>query len=123
MKLFKIIPFFIFFSVVFFNCDNGDNKNQATSYPSLKIVNQLSTNGRVTSVSLVGYTFNSLSIQKDESQTFALDKGMPAGNNNINVEVGYYSGTAFSTNNKFNFKNGETRTITIKGGSNTAYLE
>ena len=95
------------------DCANNNNNNNSGTYPSLKVVNQHS--GRITSVLLVGYEFNTLSINTGQSQTFALDKGMPSGNNNINVSVTYYYGTTRWVNKNFTFINGAVTTITLKG--------
>jgi len=90
---------------VFFACEKNT---------SLKVVNQ--TSGKITSVSLVGYDFNSLSISTGQSQTFSLDNGMPGGYENINVSVTcsftYYNRWI---NNTFNFNKGGTTTITLSG--------
>ena len=105
---------------IFSGCDKDNaNSSKDNGYPSLMIVNQYAAS--ITSVSLVGYEFNTLSISTGQSQTFALDKGMPAGYKDINVSVTYrtssYPGTtSSSTSKKFDFKNGETTTITLNGG-------
>lgn len=104
---FMLLAILIIFGINFTTCDNGDNNK----YPSLKVVNQYQ--GRsILSVRLVGYEFNNLLISPGNSQTFTLMQGMPGGYNNINVTVNYGG----SISNKFNFNNGKTTTITLKGG-------
>jgi len=86
-------------------------------YPSMKIVNKYDTR-TITSVTLVGYEFKSLSIGFDSSQTFLLDKGMPGGYSNINISVSYHSGSAtWYVSNNFDFNDDKTTTITLKGSN------
>jgi hypothetical protein len=93
------------FGVVFFACEKNT---------SLKVVNQSS--GTITSVSLVGYEFKTLSIARGESQTFSLDNGIAAGYDNINVSVICSYPYHFRTiSNTFNFNKGGTTTITLSG--------
>ncbi len=106
-------------------CDNiADNK-----YPYLKVINENDDNNVITSVKLVDYTFENLSINVGESQTFTLDKGMPGGYDNINVNVSHkYGGVTRFQNIKVNFHNGDTTTIILKGcisyeGCQGFYLE
>jgi hypothetical protein len=96
------------------DCDN-DNDN-VIEYPSLKAVNQNNDNRSITSISLVGYEFNNLNITIGGSQTFVLDKGMPGGYSDINVQISHkYSAWSGSVSKKINFNTGETTTITLKG--------
>lgn len=110
MKLNKIalltLAFFILSTLVV-----GCSLDSTTT--KLKVVNQYE--GRyISNVSLVGYEFSSLNITYENSQTFNLDNGMPAGYDNINIQVTYRSGTAtWYTNKSFNLKNGATTTITL----------
>jgi len=83
------------------------------SYPSLTVVNQV--DGEIYLVELVGYNFYPLSIKIGQSQTFALDKGMPAGHENVFVRVSCYNRWEnIYGENTFNFNNGATTTITLK---------
>ncbi|WP_406672469.1 hypothetical protein [Natronospira sp.] len=92
-------------------------KEPPEEYPTLKIVNQVTDNRYISSVELVGYEFNNLNITSDNSQTFALDSGMPGGYENINIIVSYRTSTTptNSRNTTVNFKYGEITTITLKG--------
>lgn len=96
-----------------FSCSNGsNNENKETfstekKYPLLKVVNNYSQ--YIKSVSLVGYSFESLAIRYGESQTFHLSNGMPAGYENINVKV--WDGVHVASNYKCNFADGETTII------------
>jgi uncharacterized lipoprotein YehR (DUF1307 family) len=105
--------FLVLFSISFITCNNDSNiANNGAKYPSLKVVNHLGY--PIRSVSLVGYQFNNLNIV--DNQTFALTQGMPGGYNNINITITY--GDQFvrwSMSNTFNFKDGQTTTITAKG--------
>lgn len=74
----------------FSSCDKDNNcepcEDIKTTYPTLEIVNQHGNDFfTITSVSLVGYDFNSVAINWGELQTFVLDKGMSAGYKDINV--------------------------------------
>ena len=106
-------------------CDENDDPIE--EYPSLKVVNQNESNRKITFVVFVGYEFNNLSIAVGDSQTFALDKGMPGGYSNINVTVSY--STPYGDKSiKVNFSDGATTTITLKGctgaeGCDGLYLE
>ncbi len=97
--------------------DTTDPTDPVDLYPSLKVVNQYESR-LIKSVSLVGYEFNNLLITAGNSQTFALDGGMPGGYSNININVSYGSGSVTrQINSQFNFEDGETTTITLKGSS------
>jgi len=87
--------------------------------PSLKMVNEIGENYyAISKISLVGYEFKTLNIPKGSSQTFALDEGMPAGFENINVVV-YYSSrhVGRSVSAKINFNEEGVTTITLSGQS------
>ena len=95
--------------IIFGSC----NKNE--KHPSLRVVNGLS-GSTITSISLVGYEFKTLSISSGQSQTFTLDKGMSAGNDNIYISVTYNFGgysPSRTISNKFNFKNGAITSIKL----------
>ena len=87
--------------------------------------------GAIISVTLVGYDFTSLSVNKGDSQIFNLDRGMPAGYENINVEVSFpriATGRIRFRSIVVNFNDGDTTTITMKGcisgtGCSDIYLE
>ena len=113
----------------FIACDK--DKDSTEKYPSLKVVNQNDESEKITisSVVLVGYEFNNLSIAKGNSQSFTLTEGMPAGYNDINVVVKYYAvGQNRSSSIKINFTNGQTSSVTLRGsisgeGSKNFYME
>lgn len=109
---------FIIFSIVltFTACNKDKNNDKVVEYPSLKVVNQNIDNRSITSVSLVGYEFNNLNITIGGSQTFLLDKGMPGGYSEINIQVSHrYSAWSGSVSKKLNFNDGMIATITFKG--------
>ena len=96
------------------SCEKEEEK---IIFPKLTVVNQHDKNGIfISSVKLVGYEFNELHINNGASQTFNLDKGMPGGFSNINITITYTSPTRYISK-EVNFINGETTTITLKGGS------
>ena len=86
-----------------------------SSHPQLKITSDLScdkTINEINSVSLVGYTFESLLIGAGESKTFTLSDGMPAGLENVNVNVGgKLANNGFSEDISVNFTAGQTTHI------------
>ena len=59
--------------------------------PSLKVTNNACLT--ISSVSLVGYDFQNLAIAENESKTFTLADGLPAGLDDVNVNVGAISST------------------------------
>jgi len=115
----------------YFPEDEPINNQPVEVYPSLKLVNELKESWRpIVEVSLVGYEFNSLNIEPNGgSQTFTLDKGMPAGYENINVKVRYKQASTYIATRSIiiNLKKGNTTKITLKGGSSEGqsgiYLE
>lgn len=86
-------------------------------YPSLILVNQNTNEEVVTSVRLLGYEFDNLSIEIGESQTFILDNGMPGGFDDINVITSWSRSVwqSGSVNEEFDFNDGDVTTITFKG--------
>ncbi len=90
-------------------------------YSTLEVVNQLDDNQDryISSVFLVNYDFENLNIEYGESQSFVLDQGMPAGNNDINIRVCHsnppYAGNCANVN--VNFVDGETTTVSLVGYS------
>jgi len=119
MKNYKILVLlFITSFTVFMACDDSSN------YPSLKVVNNLTgesvaTSFPIVSVSLVGYEFKNLNIVSGNSQTFALDRGMPGGYNNVNVSVTCHRPpyVGITNSNSFNFSDGVTTTVTLTSNS------
>ena len=109
--------------------DKDDDGVVVEEHPFLNVVNQNNDSRSITSVRLVGYEFNNLSIAIGDSQTFTLDKGMPGGYSDINITVSHkYSAWSGSVSTKVNFNDGETTTITLKGcltfeGCQGFYLE
>ena len=65
----KLLVLILFISLVF-SCSK-EKENLPLSYPSLTITNQSSIMS-IHTVSLVGYSFENLSVGLDESKTFAL---------------------------------------------------
>lgn len=108
--------------------DNNSNTNTVIddqtktndTYPILKISSTYS--GYIYSVGLVGYSFNDLRIENNESKSFELINGIPGGNNNVNVNITFRPDAIHIDNQsplsvKCNFQNGKTTTITIPGGA------
>jgi hypothetical protein len=101
------------------NVANGDTGVESASenasedtYPRMRVLNNYE-NRAIISVSLVGYSFGSLSIETGESQTFHLWGGMPGGYENINVIVSYRGGVTRQTSNKFDFEDGQITEMTL----------
>jgi hypothetical protein len=110
-----LLLFFLALCLIGSACDNGNPSN--TGYPSLKVVNQYA-GVYISSVALVGYEFNTLNITSGNSQTFILANGMLGGYTALNIHVVYRSGPSYGNiNNKFDFVNGKTTIITLKGSS------
>ena len=123
--------FAIFGMILAFTACHKDNDSiDVEEYPSLKIMNQVSDSRYISSVRLVGYEFNNLNITSGNSQTFALDKGMAGGYENINITVSYRTPyvPSNSISTSINFNKGEITTIMLKGcisyeGCDGYYLE
>lgn len=110
----------LLFAGVLIGCNNNvgndyipgnDNK-----FLSLKIVSKYS--GYIYRVGLVGYSFDDLRILENESKTFELVKGIPGGNENVNVSVSFRPDSIhLDTRNpaqiKCNFIIGKTTVITL----------
>ena len=94
-----------------------DDINLATTtHPFLEIINEMDDEDRaIVSVSLVGYEFEPLSILPGNSQTLKLDKGMPAGYDNIFVRTQLSGPQIIIRNVYVDFADGKTRTLTFKG--------
>jgi len=120
LVIFAFLGIFIVFTSCN-NCDNDEDIVGVEEHPSLKVENDLKDYWRsITSISLVGYTFNNLNIEPyGGSQTFTLDEGMSGGYEDINITVRYirYSGVSGSASIKVNFSKGETTTIMLTGCS------
>ena len=127
-SIFKRLLIISVILLTFTACNKDDDNIIVEKYPSLEVATQ--NKWIITSVRLVGYEFANLNIAIDDSQTFTLDKGMPGGYDDININVGFkYGGypTRYSSA-EVNFNDGETTTITLKGciaaeGCQGFYLE
>ena len=111
-------------ALTFTACDK-DIAPVVNEYPSLRVVNHLSTlSGTITRVSLAGYEFDEFNIlPQGNARTFVLDKGMPDGYEDINITVGCRCGPS-SPSIIVDFKDGETISIRLKEGPDgTIYLE
>ena len=108
----KLILLLLFISLVF-SCSK-EKENLPLSYPSLTITNQSSIMS-IHTVSLVGYSFENLSIGLDESKTFALTTGITGGLSNVSVQLGWLCGgkNNWTARKSLNFKNGENTTATL----------
>lgn len=123
----KLLILLITTSLLFSCSDDGIEDELPPEYPTLKIVNEIGDTNRniITTVKLLNYTFDQLSIEKGGSQSFILDKGMPGGYDDINVSVKFGRGLETI---KLNFEDGKTTTIALKGcsgfeGCDGHYLE
>jgi hypothetical protein len=117
IKNFSLISVAILITLTILLTHSCKNEEVPIEYPSLKVANQTITSTfDIRSVTLVGYEFKNLNITTGSSQTFVLDKGMPAGYNNIYVTVSHYGiGQTRTTSIYINFKDGEVTSITLKG--------
>ena len=108
----KLILLLLFISLVF-SCSK-EKENLPLSYPSLTITNQSSIMS-IHTVSLVGYSFENLSIGLDESKTFALTTGITGGLSNVSVQLGWLCGgkNNWTARKSLNFTNGENTTATL----------
>ena len=122
---FVIVSFILAFNA----CEKDNDNENGEEYPYLMVVNQNTNDRSITTVQLVGYEFNNLSISVGNSQTFVLDKGMPGGYKDINIKVGFnHAYTTGYVSKKVNFNKGEITIITFKGcisyeGCDGFYLE
>lgn len=95
--------------------------------PLLKVSNN--TCGIISSVSLVGYTFNNLAIEENDSKTFTLTDGIQAGLDDVNVNVqAYRSITGFNGDISVDFVSGQVTSISLIQGTfpnecNARYFE
>ena len=103
-----------------------------SDYPSLSVFNQMRiispSRAGITTVSLVGYEFDSLSIGPNgDYQIFILDKGMSAGYEDINVTVKYILSNTRgpviqdSTSIIVDFTDRETTVISLREGDDGKY--
>lgn len=106
-KLYKGFFALLLAVLCFSSCSNINGNSN--SYPMLKVINNYSE--RIVSVSLVGYSFESLYIGNGQSQTFYLTNGMPAGYRNINVRV--WDGMHVALNYTCNFADGEVTVLNV----------
>ena len=131
LAYFTMVMAILFFSM---SCDEGDENDipPAELFPSLKVENEAEEVFPIFGiyrVSLAGYDFENLMIPIGDTQTFVLDKGMPEGYEEIEVEISFGTiGMDFSAVKAINFEKGKTRTIILKGceiaeGCNGFYLE
>ena len=98
-------------------CDDQNNNVITEVYPTLRIVNENTGGMTISDITLVDYEFSNLSIDKDESQDFTLNRGMIGGYDDIYVTVYIRTGSTprGKLSGEFNFVDGETTTITLKG--------
>ena len=124
----KLILLLLFIPLVF-AC--GGEKNDPLYFPSLTITNNKSNIG-IHTVSLVGYSFENLSINKGESKTFTLSNGIDGGLNNVNVQLTWSCGgkNNWRASKSLNFKDGENTSIDVvtsfvqgEGGCTDVILE
>lgn len=106
------------FFVLVANCFFGCNPDEQT--PTLTIYNNSNTDKVISSVRLIGYEFTSLNITFGSSHTFILDKGMPGGYTNINVDINFNCGNrGWTVSDSVNFTETNTATINFLHCENT----
>jgi len=99
------------------SCQKEDSveivETPSAKYPNLLISNKTNEdNIYITSVQLVGYTFEPISIGKQESKSFQLNDGINGGNENVRVVVRYNQGSIIIWRDvKVNFEDGKTTRI------------
>lgn len=82
----------------------------------MKVTNQNTDSYPIIAVRLVNYEFKNLEIDVNDSQTFTLYDGMPAGYSDINIIVSYRrAGNQYSMNIEKDFTDGDTTTVRMKG--------
>ncbi len=86
----KLASLLMLVMMLFTSCGgNVDNKKEVSHY-YLEIVNE-SEYGNINAVSLLGYYFSPLAIERNgDAQTFTLSNGMIAGNENVFVSLQFY---------------------------------
>jgi len=110
--LFAIIAFFIAFGA-------RNNPTESTEPPKLEVVNDLqecttaSPKPIINSVLLVGYELENITIEINESMTFTLADGMPAGLEDIQVTVEGFFGQWFTEKIDVDFIKGKTTRIRL----------
>lgn len=116
--LFVILASFI----AFLACNNP---TESTQPPKLEVANDIqactgSVKPEIRAVLLVGYTFENITIEVGESMTFTLADGMPAGLENIEVQVQGVYGNYFTPKLDVDFTEGKTTKIKLvtSGGCN-----
>lgn len=108
-------------------CSCNEEEEEGGDAPKLKVSNN--TCGIISSVSLVGYTFNNLAIEENDSKTFTLTDGIQAGLDDVNVNVqAYKSITGFNGDISVDFVSGQVTSISLIQGTfpnecNARYFE
>ena len=124
--LFLILVMSMLFTIT--SCQKEDSveivDTPSVKYPNLLISNKTNEdNVYITSVQLVGYTFEPISIGKQESKNFQLNHGINGGYDNVKVVVHYKYGTRSSWRDvKVNFKDGQTTKISLYKSSKGYFL-
>ena len=101
------------FAFILFAC--GGEENLPLYFPSLTIENKDAVAERVIEVRLVGYKFESLSIDAGTTKTLVLNEGINGGMSNVNVEfwVDCDTPTSYWKSMSLDFKEGQTTTVRI----------
>ena len=110
----------LFISCSDLSTDNNTTNSETRNYPVLRI--KSTYEGYIYRVGLVGYSFDDLRIENNETKTFELKNGIPGGNNNVNVNITFRPDSIHMDSRsplsvKCNFQNGKTTTITIPAGT------
>ena len=91
--------------------------DSSANYPKLRVDNDMRNSGVfIWKIELVNYKFEPLEILEGENQTFSLENGMPAGNENIYVRV-YHSQSNNGIATKKNFSEGKTTVVRLYGAN------
>ena len=124
--LFLILIMSMLFTIT--SCQKEGNveivETPSAKYPNLLISNKTNEdNIYITSVQLVGYTFEPISIGNQESKNFQLNHGINGGYDNVKVVVHYKYGARSSWSDvKVNFKDGQTTKISLYKSSKGCFL-
>lgn len=106
----KKVLFLLIGCLLFCSCKSGEEETS-----KLRIEHNAAQTSPIVLVSLLNYEFSNINISYGESKTFTLDKGMPAGYDDVYVTV-QFGYAAYSI--KKDFKEGGTTVIqlTVENG-------
>lgn len=112
----KYLSFLLLSVILLTSCSSPTSCEQdVEAFPKLKVTNAISCND-INTVSLLGYNFENLAIAENESKTFTLSNGMPAGLEDVNIDVSGFNqarGKGFGGSISVNFAHGQTTSIKL----------